>query len=108
MSPYVVDHLVAEEHKRFQIDRYGYFVVNLIDGKIVVDFYAKRMPVYRLIGNTAKELRDTIDRLGLINPKFKHFTQHAIYVGMEITKAEMALKNGLTYVQDDPLNLSSH
>ena len=103
--PYVVEHFIAEEHKRFQIDRYGYFVITLIDGRIVTDYYAKRMPVYRIIGDTAKEIRDTVDKLGLINPKFKHFTQHAIYVGMELQKAELALKNGLAYIQDDPLTL---
>ena len=101
--PYVVEHIVAERHKRFRIDRYGYFVVNLIDGKIVVDFYQKRMPTHRIIGTDAREIRDTIERLGLFNTKFPHWAQHAMYVGMEIEKAEIALRHGAKYVQDDAL-----
>ncbi|WP_457550781.1 dihydropteroate synthase-like protein [Archaeoglobus sp.] len=52
-----------------------------------------------IVGNNAKEILDTIVRLGLVSR-----LDHAGYLGRELKKAEMALKLGKSYVQDEELN----
>ncbi len=50
-------------------------------------------------GENAKEIIDTVIRLGLISR-----LDHAGYLGRELKKAELALKLGKSYVQDEELN----
>ncbi len=52
-----------------------------------------------IVGNNAKEILDTVIRLGLVSR-----LDHAGYLGRELKKAEIALKLGKSYVQDDELN----
>ena len=52
-----------------------------------------------IVGNNAKEIIDTVIRLNLIS-RF----DHASYLGRELKKAEIALKLGKSYVQDEELN----
>ncbi|ADB57430.1 dihydropteroate synthase-like protein [Archaeoglobus profundus] len=52
-----------------------------------------------VVGDKAKDILDTIIRLGLVSR-----LDHAGYLGRELKKAEMALKLGKSYVQDEELN----
>ncbi len=52
-----------------------------------------------VVGENAKEIIDTVIRLGLISR-----LDHAGYLGRELKKAELALKLGKSYVQDEVLN----
>jgi dihydropteroate synthase-like protein len=52
-----------------------------------------------IVGENAKEILDTVVRLGLISR-----LDHAGYLGRELKKAEIALKLGKSYVQDEELN----
>lgn len=52
-------------------------------------------------GKTALEIVNTIIREEMISS-----LQHAADMGIELHKAETAVKNGLEYVQDDPLEIN--
>ncbi|MDG6243232.1 MAG: dihydropteroate synthase-like protein [Methanolobus sp.] len=49
-----------------------------------------------IAGSTAREVIDTILNMGLVSRM-----EHAAYLGQELEKAELALKNGRSYAQDD-------
>lgn len=90
--PYVDGHIsFCEEDER------GYFFIENQDNKIHVSFFSKDGVLAREYkGLTATSLRDKccfhISNL-----------DHAFYLGQELTKAEIALENGLPYVQDQKL-----
>lgn len=52
--------------------------------------------IHAIAGSTAKEVLDTIIKLGLVSR-----LDHAAYLGRELMKAELALKFGRSYSQDD-------
>ena len=56
--------------------------------------------VAEIVGKTAIEIVNTLIRENYISS-----LQHAGYIGIELCKAELALKNNLDYVQDKDLNL---
>ena len=56
--------------------------------------------VAEVTGKTAIEIINT-----LINEKYISSLQHAGDMGIELCKAELALKNNLKYIQDQDLNL---
>ena len=56
--------------------------------------------VAEIVGKTAIEIVNT-----LIREKYISSLQHAGDMGIELCKAELALKNNLEYVQDKNLNL---
>lgn len=56
----------------------------------------------QVVGRTAKEIRDTILREDLIG-EYKQDLTHAAYLGEELTKAEICLRNGIDYVQDEEI-----
>jgi dihydropteroate synthase len=61
--------------------------------------YAEHIPTRkRIIGSSAKEVMDTILRLGIIS-----LVEHAAYLSMELTKAELALRLDRNYGQDEEL-----
>jgi thymidylate synthase len=86
---------------QYQRDPRGYFVIFIQDGKILAEHNS---PQGELIGTyqaeTAWEMKDTLATHGLVGN-----TAHAIYMGTELQKAELALKNNLEYEQDTPLEL---
>jgi tetrahydromethanopterin S-methyltransferase subunit A len=58
----------------------------------------------KIVGKTAHEITDTIIKRVLIGD-FAEAKDHAAYLGRELAKAEICLKNGLDYVQDEPVVL---
>jgi len=95
----------------FNFDEKGFFVI-LIDRskkRIIVEHYnyvrdkklIKTGKINEVIeGTNAEELCDKIISKGLISR-----LDHATYLGMELKKAEQALKQGLEYTQDEELKL---
>jgi len=57
----------------------------------------------KIIGRNAKEVLDTILRLGLVSS-----LEHAAYLGRELAKAEIALSLKKSYEQDEPLFKTYH
>ncbi len=77
-------------------DERGYFVIEVKD-EIIVSFYQKNGILQRQVrGKTATELRDAC--CFLCENK-----EHAFYLAQELTKAEYALKQNLSYIQDQNL-----
>ena len=84
----------AEENKMFVRDKKGDFRI-WIAGENIVCSHEKAT----IIGWDAKSILDTVLRLDLVSR-----LDHAGYLGRELKKAEIALKLGKNYVQDEELN----
>jgi len=104
--------ITAKYHKikDWVMDPKGYFLIN-IDRKnnLLRVGYCKFTKqgnnpvndmVAEIVGNTAIEIVNT-----LIKENYISSLQHAGDMGIELCKAELALKHNLTYVQDKDLNL---
>ena len=104
--------ITAKYHKikDWVMDPKGYFLIN-IDRKnnlLRVGYckFAKQGNnpvndmVAEIVGKTAIEIVNT-----LIKENYISSLQHAGDMGIELCKAELALKNNLNYVQDKDLNL---
>lgn len=87
-------------------DPKGYFVISLNNErtKIMVDHYIKGEINKRIIGKNAKEICDTIARLKLIG-EFEQSLEHSMYLGRELEKAEIALRENLDFEQDKELKI---
>mgnify|MGYP001562137229 CR=1 FL=1 len=100
--------IIQAEYDRirdWKIDPVGYFLLKINKEKqqIEAGFCKTANKVEKVVvGKTAMEVFNTIIRENLVST-----LQHAADLGAELQKAEIALKNNLNYIQDDPLNLSS-
>jgi dihydropteroate synthase-like protein len=95
----------AEGSGKWHLDPAGCFKIEITDeeyinGKIlpgkIVAKHNETTGTYAISGETAKEVLDTIIRLGLVSR-----LDHAGYLGRELMKAELALKFKRSYSQDD-------
>jgi tetrahydromethanopterin S-methyltransferase subunit A len=107
-----VETIEAKKHRMVK-DPCGFFTI-FVDRRrdeIVVEFYepvckdktgkvATGKLVLVLCGETAEAICHTIAREELVS-RF----DHAAYLGRELQKAEIALRNQLEYVQDEELEL---
>ena len=81
-------------------DPRGNFVIYLSQGKIVIEHLSPSNELlFMFDALTAYELWDVLVRENIITN-----ISHAIYIGTELQKAEIALKNGLKYEQDKALD----
>ena len=85
--------LIAVDRKNHLL-RIGYCKFTTSDNDPVNDMVAE------IVGKTAIEIINT-----LIREKYISTLQHAGDMGIELCKAELALKYNLNYVQDKDLNL---
>ena len=102
--------VIAKYHKikDFVIDPKGYFLIAVDqDEKILRVGYCTFNKLEKdsehsleaeIVGKTALEIINT-----LINEKYISSLQHAGDMGIELCKAEIALKNNLNYTQDKDL-----
>lgn len=93
-----IEIIQAKEPFQIIMDKGGYFVILPIPDKntISVEHYSYDNTLLRVIeGNDARSIYWTI-----IENKWVTFLSHAAYLGKELTKAELSLKNGSKYVQD--------
>ncbi|MFP4000835.1 MAG: DUF4346 domain-containing protein [Thermoplasmata archaeon] len=105
-----IERLEAEEEKEMEFDESGFFVITVKD-EIIVEHYLNVKKEGKLeietgklnkiiTGESAKAVCDTIVREGLVSR-----LDHAAYLGRELQKAEIALKNEIEYEQCEPLDL---
>ena len=88
----------------WKMDPAGYFLIriNREEGTIEAGFCKASNKVEKvIIGKTAIEVFNTIIRENLVSS-----LQHAADLGAELQKAEIALKQGIKYIQDDPLDFN--
>ncbi len=85
--------IIAKRSKVFERDPRGHFRIWISDEGIVCEHRDAT-----IVGKDAKSIVDTVISLGLVSR-----LDHSAYLGMELKKAEMALKLGKNYVQDEEL-----
>jgi len=91
----------AGAEKEFQTDPKGYFTIKSYSetGLIKVWYYGpKHQLLFIIEGRNGEAICATIVREGFVTSLY-----HAVYLGSELQKAEIALKKGVTYIQDKPL-----
>lgn len=89
--------------KEWVMDPKGYFLIKYdAETKTLHAGYctADNKLVAEIVGKTAEEVYNTIIREGFVS-----HMEHAAYLGKELEKAEIAMKLGKKYVQDDPLEI---
>jgi dihydropteroate synthase-like protein len=91
----------ARECEGWHLDHAGCFKIDITADEIRNDRLYPGKIIARnkkdsITGDTAKEVLDTIIRLGLVSR-----LDHAAYLGRELMKAELALKFKRSYSQDD-------
>ncbi|HID74333.1 MAG TPA: DUF4346 domain-containing protein [Thermoplasmata archaeon] len=100
----------ATRNPKMVFDEKGFFVVFLRDGEIVAEHYqnvthsSETVKTGTLdcivVGKSALAMCHTIVREDLISR-----LEHAAYIGRELQKAEIAVRYGLDYVQDELLDI---
>ena len=83
--------------KNKKIIRVGYCIFTRLGNAPINDMVAE------IIGKTAIEIVNT-----LIREKFISTLQHAADMGIELHKAEMSLKYGFKYVQDQEIKIKAN
>ncbi len=84
-------------------DPRGYYVISLKKGTISADHYSPQSQLLKQYeGKTARELNDAIN-----SSQHTLDSYHASYLGEELMKAEIALRLGVSYTQDLPLELGA-
>ena len=89
----------ARATERLEMDRAGYFVIlpDARRGVIVVEHYAYDNHLLHVLeGDTSRELCGAMVAEGWVTQ-----LSHAAYLGRELARAEMALRRGLPYIQDE-------
>jgi dihydropteroate synthase-like protein len=92
----------AKTDTNFKPDKSGWFKIQIDreENKIIAIHYliGEQTPNMIIKGETAEEVYQTINRNELISK-----LDHAAYLGVELTKAEIALNTGRGYLQDSSL-----
>ena len=90
-------------------DPNGYFLISIDrqGKKIVAEHYKKGKIDKKIVGFKAKEICDTIAQLRLVGD-FKQTLEHAMYLGRELKKAEIALIENLDFEQDKELKIKKN
>jgi tetrahydromethanopterin S-methyltransferase subunit A len=89
---------IEKDPYKVKLDKLGYFVIlPLRDvGKIVVEHYGNDNSLLHIIeGYSARNIYWTIIDNGWISE-----LSHCAYLGKELTRAELSLEYGFSYVQD--------
>jgi tetrahydromethanopterin S-methyltransferase subunit A len=106
-----VEEIDAKRTSEFVFDKKGFFYIYLDKrrNRIVVEHYKNikrdaRVDVSSgeiqriIVGQSAEEIGHTLAKLEIISR-----VDHAIYLGRELQKAEIALKRGIKYEQGEEL-----
>jgi len=92
-----------DSRREWKADSKGYFTIRPFyrEGVIKVRFHNYNKDILFVVeGRYAEEIYNTIIREGLVSK-----LEHAAYLGSELQKAEIALRNKIRYVQDSPLEV---
>ncbi len=94
--------IVGKTNVEWVEDPNGYFeiFVDKDKGDIIVDYVKDDKKLARIRGKGAEDIYHYI-----INNNLVSRMDHSAYIGRELAKAEIALKNGIDYFQDEPLGI---
>lgn len=94
----ILDAHYTDRIVQFNQDKNGYFIIKIENGEIAVEFYTKEgLPTeYRFRGNKAQFLYRKI-----LNENLISLADHAAYLGHELARAEISLKEGRPFRQDE-------
>ncbi|MEJ2671288.1 MAG: thymidylate synthase [Deltaproteobacteria bacterium] len=87
--------IIGKRPFRVRLDPMGYFRVTLDEGEIIVEHRFEDVTLKEYRGRTAVSLQHQIARDRALSD-----LNHAIYLGRQLAKAEMALKDGREFAQD--------
>ncbi|WP_094229243.1 dihydropteroate synthase-like protein [Methanolobus psychrotolerans] len=92
------NYLRAEKSKIWTLDPKGSIRISIVPDTYGMkdSFILAEHDSASIVGRTAREVMDTILNMGLVSRM-----EHASYLGQELKKAELALKLGRSYAQDD-------
>lgn len=101
-----IKEIEAKPSSEWLSDPKGFFVISIdkIRNKLLVEHYQENRLKNKIIGDSAEDISKTIAKLNLIGD-FGQTLEHAIYLGRELQKAEIALKNNLDYEQDKEIKI---
>ncbi len=89
--------------RKHELDKLGIFSIRVNHrDKCIEAYYIGRKGRVVIQGRNAREIRDKILDLGLVSS-----LSHAFYLGIELEKAEIALRLGKNYVQEEEVFKSS-
>ncbi len=89
----------ARPRERWELDPLGVFRIFIDRGRRkLCALYVGRKGRILIVGERARDIAYEIVKRGLVSK-----LDHAAYLGMELAKAEEALRIGRSYVQDEPL-----
>ncbi|MPZ14239.1 MAG: DUF4346 domain-containing protein [Chloroflexi bacterium] len=83
-------------------DPNGFFVIQVDRGRaqLLIEHYSvDRALMHRIVGSDAESLCTALVEWGLVSR-----LEHAAYLGRELVKAELALRQGIRYRQDEPFS----
>jgi thymidylate synthase len=87
--------IIGKRPFKVRLDPMGYFRVTLDEGEIIVEHRFEDVTLKEYRGRTALSLQHQIARDRALSD-----LNHAIYLGRQLAKAELALKDGREFVQD--------
>jgi len=87
--------IIGKRPFKVRLDPMGHFRVTLDEGEIIVEHRFEDVTLKEYRGKTAASLQHQIARDAALSD-----INHAIYLGRQLAKAEMALKDGREFVQD--------
>jgi len=93
-----IERIQAEgsDPRYIKLDEQGYFVITIEAGTLLVEHYSYKQKLLRIIeGTEARSIYLTIVRNGWVSK-----LDHACYLGKELARAELSLRQGLPFVQD--------
>ncbi|MEK7104018.1 MAG: dCTP deaminase [Patescibacteria group bacterium] len=88
-------------------DPNGFFVVSLRPSqkKIVVEHLQNNKTTKKVVGDSAQDICYQIGQMRMVGD-FEQTVEHAMYLGRELAKAELCLKNQLAYNQDGDVEVA--
>lgn len=94
----ILDKYYTDKAVPFLQDENGYFIVKVEGGEIVVEHYTKEgLPT----GYVFRESKAQVLYRKILNENLISLMDHAAYIGHELARAEIALKEGKRFAQDE-------
>ena len=101
VSAFLDKYIAGQTNVTLNPDPRGNFVIGLYEGKIIVHHLSNTNEVIgTYTGRTAEEVIEQLAKQNIIS-----LTGHALDIGKELEKAELAMRLGIPYNQDSPLDL---